>query len=65
MQEWGLPMNLSGSTVREIPEQIKLDKKVANKEVAFVLPVAIGKVTVQKGIAEEILMQVLEELAEK
>ena len=63
MRVWGLPMTLPASTFGAVLEYIKLDKKVMRKEVHFILPVALGKVLVKKGIAEELIARVLKEVA--
>jgi 3-dehydroquinate synthase len=62
MGEWGLPMALPASSIGAVLELIKLDKKVVQKEVHFILPVALGKVTVKKGIAEELIARVLKDM---
>lgn len=63
MQAWELPISVPASVITDILAYIKLDKKVAQKEVHFILPVDLGKVTVKSGINEKLIERVLQQLA--
>lgn len=62
MQSWELPISVPASVIQDILDFIKLDKKVTQKEVHFILPVELGKVTVKRGITEELIEMVLQQM---
>ncbi len=62
MQTWGLPLTLPAAVLADVLGLLKFDKKVEGKELLFILPVELGKVAVQKGIGEEVVEQVLQEM---
>ena len=58
----GLPIaasNLSDSDVDRLVETIRLDKKVKEGLLTFILILEIGKVKIETGVSEKIVREVL------
>lgn len=56
----GLPLLWEGVSVEEIIDGFKYDKKLRDGRTRFILPEAIGRMTVREGIPESLLRETLE-----
>lgn len=60
IQKAGLPTKLpTGLKIDEILASLQTDKKVKNKKVRFILPTAIGAVTITDQVPSEVIREVL------
>ncbi len=63
IQKAGLPTTLpTGINIDEILASLQTDKKVKNKKVRFILPTAIGVVTITDQVPSEVIREVLQGL---
>lgn len=59
---WGLPVSFPAHLLEDILELLIHDKKVAGRELTFVLPTALGQVMLKKGISREIVRKAMLEI---
>lgn len=64
LMEWGLPVTFPSSLTDRVVNNLYYDKKAFDEALVFVLPEAIGRVRIEKGLAEEDVRQALEEVTE-
>ena len=62
LRTWRLPVAFPSSLLRAVRRNLYYDKKVTDKELVFVLPVALGEVIIRRGIPEDALNRTLEKL---
>ncbi|MEB3281780.1 MAG: 3-dehydroquinate synthase [Lyngbya sp.] len=63
IQKAGLPTKLpTGLNIDEILASLQTDKKVQNKKVRFILPTAIGVVTITDEVPSEVIREVLQDM---
>lgn len=62
LRRFGLPTNYRGYEPRQIWEAMGVDKKRRGGKLRFVLPQAIGEVTVTKKVPREVVLEVLREM---
>ena len=63
LQEFGLPIGFSGLDLIEVTKAMELDKKVKHKAIRWVLLQDIGRVVVRSDVAQDDILDVLQELA--
>lgn len=61
---WKLPVKVPAQLVDDILNNLHYDKKASGRQVAFILPQAIGKVLVQGGIPGDLMRAALFNIAE-
>lgn len=62
---WGLPVAFPSSLLQAVHRNLYYDKKVADKQLVFILPVTLGEAVIRNGIPEDALVRTLEKLAAK